>query len=199
MRRRDFVYALSLLPLSAVSLGMTRTPCPLCGRHLTEVRSIKDDPSLQSVNLEVWNRSYHGDIAEPYSENSPFCLRCHFAYADSPGQWRRASELRDSFYISLTQEIRDFPLAASILEKTRTVYRQVFSGFDGSQGRVESVGYWTSDSEGLRADLQAYADTHALAVRFFTAASMPGNVSITAETPNNSFKPTPFRGASTVP
>jgi hypothetical protein len=196
MRRRDFLITLSLLPISATSIGKSPTTCPLCGGHLTKVGSLKDDKSRQSINLEVWNRSYHGIIAEPYSEQSPFCPRCNFAYSNHPGDWRRSSELPDSFFIPLTLEILGFPIAPSRLKNARVVYGQVFLGPGGDQGRTESIGYWASDSDNLRADLQTYADTNALTIRFYTAPSMPGQVSITAETPNNSFKPRPLRGSA---
>ena len=196
MQRREFVLALSLLPLSAVGIAHGGGSCPVCGGNLTVVGAIKDDTSRPSINLEVWNRSYHGYISEPFSSNSQFCKKCHFAYDEISMKWRRASEAPDSFFVPLLPVVRGFPITESRPKNLRVVYTQTFSGQDASQGRIESVGFWANDSELLRSKLENYASSNDLALHFYTALSMPGQVSVKAETPNNSFKPTPLRGAA---
>ena len=195
MQRREFILALSLLPAFALSINRERT-CPLCGGKLTFVAAVKDNPSGPSVNLEVWNRSYHGEIAEPFSKSSFFCQTCYFAYEETSMKWLRSSEVPDSFQIPLLPELRQFPISGSRPDNLRIVYTQAFSGPDASQGRIESIMYWAYDSEYLRSELESYSNSHDLKLVFYTAPSMSGQVSIKAETPNNSFKPTPLRGAA---
>jgi hypothetical protein len=82
MQRRLFCQ--SMLALSALaSAASLDTTCPICGGKLVDAGSLKDDRSKPSRNIELWNRSYHGNFWPFYSENSKICSRCYLAFNES--------------------------------------------------------------------------------------------------------------------
>lgn len=162
MNRRTFLFLLAALPVA--SLAAPDKPCPVCGGRLVAAGTLKDDRSKPSLNLELWNRSYHGDLWPFHSEDSPICSRCFVAYRSTDDRWVRASELPETFFIPLTAAISGFPVPDKSHLRSLVVYSQDFPGANADQGREESIGFWTKSSSRVLDPLASYSQKHDLAL-----------------------------------
>ena len=161
----------TLLLSVALTLGcIAADKCPLCKGALSTVGAIKDDTSLPSINLSVWNRSICANLL--YSDASPICTTCWHAYSEALKKWERSSENPISFTQPLSAAIRGFPLPPSGSITSRVVYSHAVA--DGKPS--ESLFFWCRRSEDYLRRARRYADEHKLKFRVETADRLPADV-----------------------
>ena len=185
VNRRTFVFLLAALPVA--SLAAPEKPCPVCGGRLVAAGSLKDDRSKPSLNLELWNRSSHGDFWPFHSEESRICSRCFVAYRDVDDRWVRASVLPESFVVPLTIAISGFPVPGKSHLRSLSVYSQDFLGASADQGQEELIAFWTKSSSRVLDPLTAYSQKHGLALTMKKERSI--GTYVMAKMPKHPFVP----------
>jgi len=192
MQRRTFLLCIASLP--TLALAKAPTCCPICGGQLVSVGELADDTSLPSKNLDVWNRSYHGDPSWPFFQNeSPVCSRCYIAYTGFSNKWTKSNESADAFFVPLAQAVASFPLPPIALITSRVVYSQEFAGIEASGGRQEAVGMWFRNSPTALDAMHLHAESNNLALTTDTSPSNPGETCVSATSPRVAFEPAPVR------
>jgi hypothetical protein len=195
MDRRSFLIFLAALPAAGWACA-PGTACPICDGNLVIAGSLKDDVIVPSRNLELWNRSYHGDFWPLYSENSPVCSRCFAAFRQSDTTWARATELPGSFWVPLSEAIAGFPVPKKSSVSSLVVFSQEFKGACADEGVGESVAFWCRCSAQELAGIRSYTHDRGLSLSVDISRGDPSEAYITAVAPNKSFKPTSLRDSA---
>ena len=98
---------LAILLLTIGAPAWSFDPCPVCGGKVTNVERLKDDLGKPSRNIEIWNRSMCANLLLGGALVCTKCWLCSYFYEED---WKRMSELRDSFIPPIDKAIHDFPL-----------------------------------------------------------------------------------------
>jgi hypothetical protein len=90
----------------------------------------------------------------------------------------------------MQRSILSFPLPKKPRIKSRVVYTQSFGGADAAGGKMESVALWLATDKPTLDKIESYCQQNNLKLEVYTTESMRNQAHITAETPNQAFKPT---------
>ena len=189
MKRRTFLIGLAAVPLVAFAESDDRR-CPICDGRLVRAGIMKDDVSSPSRNLQLWNRSYHGDFWPSYSEDSPICSQCLTAFREYDETWARSTEVLKSFWVPLSPAIAAFPFPSKASVTSRVVFSQEFKGIHADGGLSESVSFWCRCSPKRLKTMETYAAISGLSFSADSSRGEPGASYVTASAANQSFKPT---------
>jgi hypothetical protein len=191
MDRRTFLVCLA--GVSSLVFAKPQGCCPVCGGSLRFVGEVTDNTLLPSKNVKVWNRSYHGDPAWPFHDDSPICSRCYIAYSDELGKWTKASESAEAFFVPLQSSVSSFPLPSTSLISSLVVYSQEFAGIGANEGRQESVLLWFRNSPEALDLMRMHASSNNLELTLFSPPSHSGETCVTATTQKVKFEPVAHR------
>ena len=111
-----------MLLLLSGAFAWSFDPCPVCGGKVTSVDRVRDDLGKPSKNIEIWNRSM---CANGLIGGALVCTKCWLCSYFYEEDWKRMSELRDSFVPPIDKAIHDFPLGTVIAS-----YERKFAGTD---------------------------------------------------------------------
>jgi hypothetical protein len=186
MDRRTFLLCLAGLP--TLVLAKPSNCCPICGGSLTVVGKVTDITSLPSKNVRVWNRSYHGDPAYPFNDESPICSRCFIAYSHDTDKWCISNESVESFFVPLQPSVAGLPSPPTSMITSLVVYNQEFMGIGANGGRLESVGFWFRNSPRTLDAMRIHSASNRLDLRVKADESEPGETYVMASTATVTFE-----------
>lgn len=138
--------------------------CPVCGGKVTTVEKLKDDLGKPSRNIEIWNRSMCANLLLGGALVCTKCWLCSYFYEED---WKRMSELRDSFIPPVDKAIHDFPLGT-----VNATYERRFAGAD----LTDSMEFSWDGSEDHLSAYKDYCKAHGLLIQLHRRSGFSGEV-----------------------
>ena len=146
--------------------------CPVCKHKTVLISEMKDDRSLPSKNVDVWNRSSCG-FGISYGEGSTICPHDYYAYdADIMSRrhftkeelqsyglrlWSLTLGDKDGFGLHLDKDIYNFPIPSGEEVNARVLYHQSLNDLSDVE---HGVTIWVLANDSYIRVIETYAVQH---------------------------------------